>query len=73
MKYYNILLYFQTNTTLSINYETGELRRLEIGSLLEAAADRVTKPFRAQQGLFKMNGQFSHEADGMLLFYKQDR
>ena len=66
-------VFLQSNIILNINIETGDLYRLEMTTLMEAAADKITNTFRAHQGSFKMCSDFCHEGDGMLLFYKQQR
>ncbi len=55
-----------------MDIETGEVRRVERGGLLEAATEKLTKNFRQQQGVHKMCADFCHEADGMILLYKQE-
>lgn len=39
----------QTNTTLLINFENGDVSKLETQSMLESAANKVTKSFKAYQ------------------------
>ena len=43
----------QTNTVLEVNYEFGEVRRLDLSSLVEAATDSFTRNFRTQQVYIK--------------------
>ncbi|ELU02005.1 hypothetical protein CAPTEDRAFT_192877 [Capitella teleta] len=61
-----------SNITLSVNFETGQLSRLEVGSFVEATAEKISKNFRQQQGNFKICSTFSHEPDGIFLHYKQE-
>ena len=70
MLIFNLL--FQSNTLLDIDYETGQVRRIERMSTLEAAAEHLSKSFRKQQGIHKMCADFCHEGDGMVLLYKED-
>ena len=70
--YVGILLFFQSNILLDIDYETGQVRRIERTSTLEAAAEHLSKSFRKQQGIHKMCADFCHEGDGIVLLYKED-
>ena len=40
---------FQSNTLLDVNWENGQVRRLDLSGFLEAAAKSVTTHFRQQQ------------------------
>jgi len=60
--------------TLSVNFETGQLLRLDTaGSTLAGVTEKLTRNFRSQQGIFKLAGQLSQHPDGLLVVYKQDR
>ena len=40
---------FQSNTILNVNWQTGEVGRIDSSSLLEAAAEKLIKNFRHPQ------------------------
>ena len=46
---FSSLVCLQSNITLYINYETGQLSRLEMGTYMEKAADKLTQNFRQHQ------------------------
>ena len=45
----NLLVCPQSNTILNVNWETGEVDRIDSSSLLEAAAEKLIKNFRHSQ------------------------
>ncbi len=64
--------FLKTNILLDIDYETGDVRRFDIGTFFESATNRFSQNFRQQQGFHKMCSDFCHESEGMVLLYKRD-
>ncbi|CAD5122119.1 DgyrCDS10568 [Dimorphilus gyrociliatus] len=70
---YSIVLHEEeTNTTLLINYENGDVSKLETQTMLESAAQKVTKNFRSYQGLYRICGDFTHETHQILIYKKNE-
>ncbi|XP_064614845.1 von Willebrand factor A domain-containing protein 8-like [Liolophura sinensis] len=57
-----------TNVVLSINVESGNIMRIISPFLPEPPKDRWR--FQSNEPTYRMCGEFAHEAEGMLVFYK---
>jgi len=52
------------NVTLNLNWETGQLVKLQFGNMIEVAAEKVIRGFRSQQvQLFVKLMQLLHETN----------
>ena len=62
---------FQSNALFTLNYESGELSRLDTESFLEVATKKLSDTFRSRQGEFQAVGTFAADPQAMLLRYKK--